>query len=233
MTALITGATKGIGLACCHAFAPHCKKLIIIARTRSDLSALKTELALEYPALDIIACEVDLSITEERQHFLRVILRKIDQLDVLINNVGRFDMGGFLEEPEGRLQAVLDLNLLAAYDCCRAFVPLMKAQKQGHIFNVCSIASFKVMGECASYIISKHALLGLSKVLRQALLDEGVRVTTVMPGATWSDSWAGAPFPEDRLMPAEAIAKTILHCWQLPANVVVEDVVIRPQEGDL
>ncbi len=84
-----------------------------------------------------------------------------------------------------------------------------------------------------SYSISKFALLGFSKVLREELKSSGIKVTAVMPGATWSDSWSGAELPYERLMEAEDIAESILSIYKLGPSAVVEEIILRPQLGDL
>lgn len=104
---------------------------------------------------------------------------------------------------------------------------------KGHIFNMCSIASLHAYPDGGSYSISKFALLGFSKNLREELKDKGIKVTSIMPGATWSASWAGADFPEDRLMQAADIANAVWSAWSMSPAAVVEDIVIRPQLGDL
>jgi NADP-dependent 3-hydroxy acid dehydrogenase YdfG len=84
-----------------------------------------------------------------------------------------------------------------------------------------------------SYTISKFALLGFSKVLREELKEHGVKVTALLPGAAWSDSWSGAPYPEERLMQAADVARTVWAAYTLSDSAVVEEVVLRPQLGDL
>jgi short-subunit dehydrogenase len=151
----------------------------------------------------------------------------------LINNAGIFIPGTILNEQDGTLERMMDTNLYSAYYLTKAVYPLMQQSLKPHIFNMCSIASFMAYPNGGSYAISKFALLGLTKVLRAELKTEGIRVTAIMPGATWTDSWAGADFPEDRLMDADDIAETIWTAYQLNRKSVVEEIIIRPQLGDL
>ena len=109
----------------------------------------------------------------------------------------------------------------------------MVAQKSGHIFNMCSIASFTAYANGGSYAISKFALLGFSKCLRAELKDQGIRVTAVMPGATFTDSWKETTLPEERFMPSEDVANMVFASYSLSPRSVVEDIVIRPQLGDI
>jgi short-subunit dehydrogenase len=125
------------------------------------------------------------------------------------------------------------INLYSAYHLTRALLSCLRPYRRGHIFNMCSIASLIAYPNGGSYTISKFALLGFSKALREELKPEGIKVTSVMPGAAWSDSWRGANFPVERLMQADDIAKMIWAAYQLSDSAVVEDLVIRPQLGDL
>lgn len=109
----------------------------------------------------------------------------------------------------------------------------MLPYKKGYILNICSVASLKAYPDSASYGISKCALLGFSKALREELKPHNIRVSAVLPGATWTNAWQGVDFPKSRLMQAEDIAKTIVAIVQLGNSAVVEEIVIRPQLGDI
>ena len=98
---------------------------------------------------------------------------------------------------------------------------------------MCSVASILAYPNGGSYSISKFALLGFSKVLREELKTQGIKVTAILPGATWSDSWQGVDFPEDRLMQASDIALAVWSAYNLSRAAVVEELLIRPQLGDL
>jgi NADP-dependent 3-hydroxy acid dehydrogenase YdfG len=98
---------------------------------------------------------------------------------------------------------------------------------------MCSIASVAAYPNGGAYSISKFALLGFSKNLREEMKKKGVKVTAILPGAAWSDSWRGADFPENRLMQASDIAKTVWACYDLSDAAVVEEILMRPQLGDL
>ncbi len=107
---------------------------------------------------------------------------------------------------------------------------MMLAEQTGQIFNMCSIASIMPYG---AYAVSKHALLGFSRVLREEVKDKGVRVTAVMPGATYTASWDGTDLPQERFMKAEDIAQSLWDIYQLSQQTVVEEIVLRPQLGDI
>jgi short-subunit dehydrogenase len=128
---------------------------------------------------------------------------------------------------------MMNTNLYSAYHLTRAIVPFMTSSTKAHIFNMCSIASTTAYPNGGSYSISKFALLGYTKVLRQELKEKAIKVTAIMPGATWSDSWAGVDLPHERLMEAVDIADSVWSAYQLGKSAVVEEIVIRPQLGDL
>jgi len=109
----------------------------------------------------------------------------------------------------------------------------MTATKTGHIFTLCSIASLAAYPNGGSYSISKFALLGFTKNLRKELQPHGIKVTAVIPGAAYTDSWKRSGISEQRLMEAEDIAEVIYHSTLLSPQAVVEEIIIRPQLGDL
>jgi short-subunit dehydrogenase len=109
----------------------------------------------------------------------------------------------------------------------------MKTLKSGHIFNMCSIASIKAYANGGSYAISKFALLGFSKCLREELKSFGIRVTAILPGATMTASWDGIDLPESRFMKVEDVADSVYAAYSLSTRSVVEEIIIRPQLGDI
>ncbi|TAF49329.1 MAG: SDR family oxidoreductase, partial [Sphingobacteriia bacterium] len=153
--------------------------------------------------------------------------------DVLINNAGRFEPGSIHNEAEGVLDSMLQTNLYSAYHLTRALLPAMIDKKQGHVFNICSIASLQAYANGGSYSISKFALLGFSRNLREEMKPHGIKVTAVLPGATLSDSWAGSGVDPQRIMEASDVAKLVVAAASLSPQAVVEDIVLRPQLGDL
>lgn len=232
-TAVITGATKGIGLALTQLFAEKGFNLAITARTEKDLLKLREKLKQTSPSLQILAQATDLAQPTQVQRFIDLILDKWAKVDVLINNAGIFLQGELLQEPDDHLLQMMQVNVLAPYQLCRAFAPVMQKAGEGHIFNICSVASKKVFPGSGSYATTKFALLGLTKALRQELLASQVKVTAVLPGATWTASWEGATLPAERLMPPSDIALAVWDIYQLSPRTVVEELILRPQEGDL
>jgi NADP-dependent 3-hydroxy acid dehydrogenase YdfG len=109
----------------------------------------------------------------------------------------------------------------------------LSSGSRGHIFNICSIASLKAYKNGGSYSISKFALSGFSKNLRDEMKPHGIKVTGVYPGAAYTDSWAAAGVDPKRLMEANDIADMVFAASQLSPQACVEEIILRPQLGDL
>ncbi len=228
-TILVSGGSKGIGRAILERFAREDFELITCARHAEDLE----HLAKAFTQAHLHTFVADLSKKEEVLRFAAEALKITDKIDLLVNNAGAFRPGDIADEPEGQLEWAIRTNLYSAYHLTRALLPSMLERGKGHIVNICSIASLKAYPQGGSYSISKYALLGFSKNLREELKDKGIRVTSIMPGATWSDSWKGVDLPRERLMEAEDVAKAVWCAWDMGPSAVVEEIVMRPQLGDL
>ncbi len=235
MNVVITGASEGIGKAIAHLFAAHQYNLFLIARQYENLIALQSELHRKHKTLQVDILPIDLSIKKNIPLVVKGVLEKMQTVDILINNAGQFIPNDFLNsnEDDNLLDKMLRVNLYSAYYLTKAFVPTFLQQQQGHIFNMCSIASLQAYSNSEAYSISKYALLGFTKNLRLTLQDKGIKVTAVLPGATMTRSWDGSGIPAHRIMQAEDIAKMILAASQLSKSAVVEDIILRPQQGDL
>ena len=233
MNAVITGATKGIGRAISILLAEKGFNLAICSRNSEDLERFKTELLKINPALIILGKKCDVSNKKDLNSFAEYIKNRWDSIDILVNNAGVFFPGEILEEEEGKLEKMIETNLYSAYYLTRALKNTLLYNDKAHIFNMCSIASQIAYPNGGSYSISKFALLGFSKVLREELKEKNIKVTSILPGATWSNSWAGVDLPEERLMKSEDIADALWGAYRLSDSAVVEEIIIRPQLGDL
>ena len=233
MNVVITGGTKGIGRAIIELLLSENNNVIFCARNEQDISEREKAWRLAFPNCEIDGIQCDMSVKEEVTSFGQDILNRWKRIDVLVNNAGMFIPGEIVKEEEGALEQMINVNLYSAYHLTRLLVPTLIAQGSGHIFNMCSIASIIAYPNGGSYSISKFALLGFSKVLREELKTSGVKVTAILPGATWSASWEGVDLPKSRLMEANDIAISISSALKMSPSAVVEDIVIRPQLGDL
>jgi short-subunit dehydrogenase len=156
-----------------------------------------------------------------------------DRVDILVNNAGIFIPGNVHDEEEGLLEKVMQVNLFAPYHLTRLLLPAMIRYKSGHIFNIASIAALQAYPGGGSYGISKFALDGFSKNLRHEMKQHGIKVTVVYPGATYTDSWKSSGISADRFMKVEDISKLIYTTSQLSPQACVEEILVRPQLGDL
>ncbi len=229
--AVVSGGSKGIGKAICRLLAAEGCHIATCARGKKELEKLHFELS--QAGNDVITYQADLGNRTEITSFASHISERWQRVDLLVNNAGIFHPGSILDESEGRLDEMLDINLKSSYHLTRELMGLIRRSQKGHIFNMCSIASKIAYPNGGSYSISKFAQLGFSKVLREELKSENIRVTALLPGATWSDSWAGVDLPRTRLMEAEDIAKILWTAYKLSPTADVEELIIRPQLGDL
>lgn len=230
---VVTGCTKGIGLAVATAFANAGFRVLGCARNQADIKGLQQLLGQINPHAEHLLLPCDVSKTEEVKQFIKSVNEACPTVDVLVNNAGVFLPGKLYEEKEGTLEHLLQTNVVSAYEVTRGLLPNMMKAGKGHVFNICSIASLQAYEGGGSYSISKFALLGFSKQLRHEMKTTGIRVTAVMPGATLTNSWAGVNLPENRFIKADDVAKTILGIYELSDTTDVEEIVIRPQLGDI
>ena len=131
------------------------------------------------------------------------------------------------------LEKMIQVNLFGAYQLTRFLLPGMMKMKAGHIFNICSIASLQAYENGGAYSISKFALYGFSKNLREEMKPYGIKVTHVLPGAAYTDSWGSSDIDPKRIMEADDIAKMIYTAAHLSPQACVEEIILRPLLGDL
>jgi short-subunit dehydrogenase len=233
MNVVITGASRGLGKAIAHLFAQNGHNLILTSRSEVALYNAVQEIMTAYPDITVKAKSFDLSIKDQAQAFGKWILDLQVAIDVLVNNAGLFGPGSVYNEPDGTLEHMMAVNLYSAYHVTRSVIGQMMEQRSGHIFNMCSIASLKAYPNGGAYSISKFALAGFSTNLREEMKPHGIKVTAVYPGAAFTDSWEGSGVNPKRIMQADDIAKMIYTASQLSPQACVEEIILRPQLGDL
>ncbi len=229
---VITGGTKGIGKALVEKFSAEGYPVATCARNNENLLSLKREIDEKYD-ISIHTYRADLSVKKEITNFIEFIRLTGKQIDILINNTGVFLPGEVLTEQAGTLEKILNTNLFSAYYLTRGVASTFIKQERGHIFNICSVASLKAYPNGGSYSISKFAMYGFSQALRAEFKHQKVRVTSVLPGAVKTSSWDGIDLPDSRFIKPEDVAETIFSTYKLSENTVVEDIVLRPQLGDI
>jgi short-subunit dehydrogenase len=231
MNVIITGASKGIGKAIAKTFAANGHNLFLCSRNEVALYKTMEELGTQYPNITIKAKAFDLS--KNAKTFGQWIVELGIDVDVLINNAGLFEPGSVHNEPEGLLESQIETNLYSAYHLTRTLLPAMMQKRAGHVFNICSIAGLQPYKNGGAYSISKFAMDGFSKNLREEMKGHGIKVTTVYPGAVLTDAWGNFDNSNHRIMEASDIAKMVYAASQLSTGACVEEIVLRPQLGDL
>ncbi len=231
-TAIVSGGTKGIGKAIIEKLAANGFDIITCSRNINDLESLKSSIESTYD-VKIHIYKVDMSKKKEVLNFGAEALKLASEISILVNNAGVFIPGQLHVEEDGVLEQMIDTNLYSAYHLTRQIIPGMKEKKHGHVFNICSTASFMPYENGGSYCISKFAMLGFSKVLREEMKENGIRVTSIMPGATMSASWEGVDLPEERFMKASDVADALFNAYEMSDRTVIEEIVMRPQLGDI
>jgi len=230
---VITGGTKGIGKALVNIFAKNEFDVITCSRNQEDLNQLEQDLRSTQKQINVSALKADLSQRNEINIFIDHIQSFDRPVDVLINNVGVFLPGEISSEADGVLETMMETNLYSAYYLTRGLVGNMMKEKKGYIFNICSTASITPYINGGSYCISKFALYGMSKVLREEMKSYNVKVTSVLPGATLTASWDGADIPPEKFMKSEDVASSVWNAYTMSSRTVIEEIILRPQMGDI
>jgi len=231
-TALITGATQGIGLAIARALASEGCSLVVCARDQSRLKKVKAELSRN--KIRVIAAECDVRDEHSVREMFTAVRRQVPRLDILINNAGI----AHASRPARELSIddwndVISTNLTGMFLVTQAALPLMK--RGAVIVNNLSIAAKRVFAGSSAYNASKHGALGFTNTLREELREQGIRVIALLPGATntgmWETLWPDAP--REKMISPETVARALVDALKLPPNAAVEELIIMPTAGTL
>jgi short-subunit dehydrogenase len=235
MNIVITGASKGLGKAIAAAFAADKQghSFFLCARNEKELERSGNELKERFPQNNIHTKTCDVADKTALQEFVKWINGIADKVDILVNNAGIYLPGSAYGEDDGMLEKMMTVNTYSAYYLSRLILPGMIKAKGGHVFNICSIASLQAYPNGGAYSISKFAMYGFSKNLREEMKPHGIKVTHVLPGAAFTDSWSGSGVDPKRIMEAADIAKMVYAAAQLSPQACVEEIILRPQLGDL
>ncbi|SKB86827.1 SDR family NAD(P)-dependent oxidoreductase [Daejeonella lutea] len=233
MNAIVTGATKGIGKALVELLAANNFNVALCARNSAEIETFVKELREKHPALKFFGQAADLEVEVDVAGFAAFVQANLKNADVLINNAGLFIPSGLMQEDDKTLSRQMKVNVYTPHYLSKFFVKNLVPKKGGHIFNICSIASLTPLTACASYSITKSALLTLTKLLREELIHSGIKVTAVLPGATLTDSWSGTTLPPERFVLPRDVANAVLNCLSMSAGANVDEIVIRPLQGEI
>jgi short-subunit dehydrogenase len=231
--AIITASTKGMGRATAIAFAKQDINLAICSRNQADLIAFKAELLAINPTINIYISVTDCSVKKQVLDFAAAAEKELGSISIIVNNAGMYTYSSILDDNEDTFTQQVNTNLMPAYELYRYFGKKMIAAKQGHIFNICSVASITPIAEAGMYSVTKYALLGLNKVMRTEMQPHGVKVTAVIPGSTLTESWKGMKVDRDKMVLPDDIASSIINIYNMSAGANVDEIVIKPTFGQI
>ena len=181
-TALITGATAGLGAEFAKQLAPVAARLILVGRREERLGELSASLKKSFPSLRLDTHKADLSLSGERLNLSSWIIREQIPVNLLINNAGLGDLGTFDTAEWERIAPMLEVNVTALTHLTHLLLPMLRAQSPSGILNVSSVAGFYPLPEMAVYAASKAYVTSFSEALRMELAPEGIHVTALCPG---------------------------------------------------
>lgn len=226
--AVVTGGSRGIGLAIAEGLARQGFDLVLTSRDTRQLKQAAKRVASHGTRVVAEGCDVRDEASVQR------LFGNIKRVDVLVNNAGY--AGPLRDVAETSLQLWrdnLDTNLTGTFLCTRAALPLMR--RGSTIVNNLSVGAKGYFPQMAAYVASKHGAMGFTLTLRAELRPKGIRVIALMPGATdtgiWKQFWPDAP--RQRMMSPESVASAVVNAILLPDNATVDELVITPTAGSL
>jgi NADP-dependent 3-hydroxy acid dehydrogenase YdfG len=229
---VITGASQGIGEQIAYAFSV-IKNITLILLARSEENLKKVTAKCKENGADTHFHVCDVSNENAVQSVGQEILLKWGAPDVLVNNAGQYSPSAFTDTGIAEFKAIIDANLTSAFLVTQSFLSAMLQRKTGDIFFICSIASLAGYAGSFAYAAAKHGMLGLARTLRQETLTTGLRVMSIMPGATLTPAWGNIKLEEERFIAATDIAKIIVDLHHLDKTANVDELVVRPRLGDV
>lgn len=230
---LITGATKGMGRSIAIAFAKQGLNIAVCSRNNAELLLLQDELKKTNPNIRVITSQTDCSVKEQVMAFAGFAEQELGFISVIVNNVGMYEPSSILDDEENTFEKLINTNLMPTYELYRYFGKTMMASRSGHIFTICSVAAINPVVEAGTYSVTKSALRALSNIMRLEMQDHGVKVTTLLPGSTLTDSWKDTTLSADKFVSPDDIASAIINAWKMSAGANVDEIVIKPVSGQV
>lgn len=233
-TIVITGASRGIGRAIVEKYAQNGWQVVFCSKNSDSISKTLMELKQKYPLSKIDGLVCDMSQKEEVLKFANYCIEQYKNIEILVNNAGIYIPGQISSSSyEDNLEELMKINLYSAYWMGKIIIPYFEQNNRGYIVNISSIAGIQAYPNGGSYAISKFALTGYTKTIREELKTKNIKVIGIYPGATYTDSWSNSDLPKERFIDAEDIANIIHQATMLSNSAVIEDIIIRPQLGDI
>ena len=235
-TALITGASRGIGLAIAQALAREGCHIIVTGRDRKALQTAERTISKSTRARtpQILAHPADVRDPKSVAALFAAVKKQFGRLDILINNAGiSHAMAEVGRLPLATWREVIETDLTGTFLITQAALPLLR--RGGTIINNLSVAATRVFAGQSAYCAAKHGALGLTRTVREELRPRGIRVIALMPGATntdiWNQFWPEAP--RRRMLRPETVAQAVLDALLLPPESTAEEITLMPTGGAL
>ena len=238
---VITGASSGLGEATARLLAERGAKLVLGARRLDRLEKLAVDITAA--GGEAIAIATDVAKRADVENLIKAAQTKFGRVDVLINNAGIMPMAAMAKLKVEEWERMIDINIKGVLYGIAAVLPGMRENKSGHIINLSSVAGLRVSaGVGTVYSATKFAVKAISEGLRAEVGPEGIRVTTLYPGAVASelvggssDAEAGAAmkaFYEANEIPADSVARAVAYAIEQPANVSINEITLRPTQQE-
>lgn len=224
---IITGGSKGIGLAIAKVFARETDHpLVLMARSEDELLQAK-DVCLKEGAAKVFMVAAD--ITNEE------VISSIDfeQFNpaILINNAGSFLFKKLEETSVREFRSQFEVNAFGAFNLTKKLLPELRKSSRALIVNICSVGALEGLKDSGTYSMSKHALLGYSRSLRKELMGTNIAVTAVNLGQTYSTSWKEVDIDPYELIDPEDVGRLIISLTKLSIRSVADEIILTPKDG--
>ena len=229
--ALVTGSSQGMGRSIGIGLAEAGAKVVLTARNRTKLEAVRNEIASQGGQADVI--QADLSVDEDILRMFDELRKRCGRLDILVNNAGIGLWGKLVDFPMEKFDRIMAVNVRGLYLCCQQAMRMMIPRNKGFIINVSSVVGFKGYPNQSAYTASKHAVMGITKSLAVEAQEHNICVSAILPGGVDTDFIGEARPDLDRsiLIPPEDIARCVLFLLSLSDRAMVDQIYIRRRTG--
>jgi NAD(P)-dependent dehydrogenase (short-subunit alcohol dehydrogenase family) len=226
--AVVTGASHGIGLAIATGLVREGTEVILVARNKKALNSARKKLGGK-----AVPAAADVSQPSNVDRVFRYVKKRYDHLDILVNCAGIFTYKPFSETTLEDWRSNIETNLTSLFLTTKAALPLFRCSRHPHLVNILSGSSQHAFPNCSAYTAAKFGALGLTRVLREELRQQGIKVTAVMPGLTDTQmlNEFGFDIPRARVMQPEDVAEAVIAALQQPPRAVVEELLLMPSAG--
>jgi 3-oxoacyl-[acyl-carrier protein] reductase len=226
--AVVTGASRGIGLAIARRLGQMGARVSLCARNAANLERAASD--LRAAGIDVLALRTDVTRGDEVAGLVSETQHTLGPVDILVNNAGIGIFGPFQEQTEADWNAVLDTNLKSVFLATRAVAPEMIRRKTGHIINIGSLAGKNTFSNGAIYCASKWGLLGLTGCLAEELRAHGIRVSAICPGSVATEFSPHAGKDPSRMLQPEDVAHAVAALVTQAPGSFISEVLMRPTQ---